>query len=86
MWVESREVEFAGVQEEHGVNRGDPTISARPALGGLERAVQNVQESVGLACLRLDNDPREVTADQPAAGHRADANRQRFRCSIQIHA
>jgi len=44
MRVEFREVEFAGEQEDHGANRGDPAIAACLALGGLEQAVQGFQK------------------------------------------
>lgn len=51
MWIEFREIELAGDQEDHRSDRADPAIAARLALGGLKQSIEGFQEAVGLAGL-----------------------------------
>ena len=52
MRVDCMEVELAGDQEDDRLDGGQAGESARAALGGLEQAVDGLQEAVGLAGLR----------------------------------
>lgn len=49
MRVDYAEVEFAGDQEDDCFDRGDACEAAGAALGGLEQAVDCLQEAIGLS-------------------------------------
>lgn len=63
MWVEFREIEFAGEQEDNGADRAEPTVAAGFALGGLEQTIEGFQKAIGLTGLRPGDDALEVVAD-----------------------
>ena len=66
MRVDSREVEFAGKQEDHGTDRAEAAIAARSTLGGLEQSVQCLKEDIGLSGLCPGDDALEVVSDHPS--------------------
>jgi hypothetical protein len=51
MRVDHAEVEFSCDQEDDGLDRGDACEAAGAAFGGLEQAVDGLQETIGLARL-----------------------------------
>ena len=64
MRVDRVEVEFADDQEDDRFDRGQARETASAALGGLEQAVDGLQESIGLARLRPSDDALQVTAHE----------------------
>ena len=68
MRIDLREVELACDQEDHGADGRESAITAGVALGGLEEAVQGLQEAIGGACLGPGADAIEMGAHE--AGHR----------------
>jgi len=66
MWIEFREIEFAGEQEDHGADGAQSAVTTRLAPGGLKQAIQGLQEAVGLTGLCPSDDALEVPADQLA--------------------
>ena len=68
MRIDLREVELACDQEDHGADGRESAITAGLALGGLEEAIQGLQEAIGGACLGPGTDAIEMGAHE--AGHR----------------
>lgn len=74
---------FKCVDTLHGVNLGNPALTGCLVLGTLDQSIQGLRETIGLARLRLGNNPLlHVTMDKPATGHTADWDRQRSHCTI----
>ncbi len=67
MRVDLREVASACDQEDHGRNGREPAITAGLALGGLEEAIQGLQEAVGGPRLRPGTNAFKVGSYE--AGH-----------------
>src|SRR5437667_6628176 len=65
MGVERGEVELTGDEEENGPHGREPGIASGLALGGLEEAVEGLDEAVGLAGLGPSDDAVEMRADHP---------------------
>jgi hypothetical protein len=61
--VDGGEVELAGDEEEHGAHGGKASVAAGFAFGGLEEAVEGLDEAIGLTGLGSGNDAVEVSAD-----------------------
>lgn len=51
MWIDLREVELPGNEEDHRANGREPAIAAGFAFGRLEESVQGLEEAVGLTPL-----------------------------------
>src|SRR5258708_36170765 len=64
MWVEGREIELAGDEEQHGSHGCEAGVPARLALGSLKQAVDRFNEAVGLARLGPGDDAVEVSTNQ----------------------
>lgn len=64
MWVDHAEVEFAGDQEDDGLDGGQSREAACAALGGLEQAIDGFQKAVSLARLRPGDDAFHVTTHE----------------------
>ena len=62
--VDGVEVEFADDQGDDGLDGGQARETASAALGGLEQAVDGLQESVGLTGLRPSHDALQVAAHE----------------------
>ena len=62
------EVELTGDQEGHSTDSREPAIAAGLALGGLEEAIQGLQEAVGGACLGLSTDAFETGSRKASDG------------------
>src|ERR1700686_5706213 len=63
MWVEGREIELAGDEEQHGSHGFEAGVPARLALGSLKQAVDGFNEAIGLARLGPRDDAVEMTKD-----------------------
>src|ERR1700730_7683934 len=63
MWVEGREVELAGDEEQHGSHGFEAGVSPRLALGSLKQTVDSFNEAIGLARLGPRDDAVEMTKD-----------------------
>src|SRR6202035_4529174 len=63
MWVEDREIELAGDEEQHGSHGFEAGVPARLALGSLKQAVDGFNEAIGLARLGPRDDAVEMTKD-----------------------
>src|SRR5258707_8688185 len=63
MWVEGREIELAGDEEQHGSHGFEAGVSPRLALGRLKQAVDGFNEAIGLARLGPGDDTVEMTKD-----------------------
>ena len=61
------EVELAGDQEDHGLDRVDASEASGATLGGLEQAIESVEEAIGLAGVRPGHDALKVTSHE--GGH-----------------
>ena len=71
MRIDLREVASACDQEDHGADGRESAITAGLAglaLGGLDEAIQGLQEAIGGACLGPGADAIEMGAHE--AGHR----------------
>ena len=67
MRVDLREVELACDQEDHGADGRESAITAGLALGGLEEAIQGLQEAIGGPRLRPGTNAFKVGSYE--AGH-----------------
>ena len=65
--VDAGEVELAGDEEDDGADGAEAPVSSRLALGGLEQAVDRLEEPIGLARINPGEDAIEVLADH--GGH-----------------
>ena len=65
MWVEAGEVEFSGDEKEDGADRFEPAVAAGLALGGLEQAVERLDEAVGLPGAHPGGDSVDALLDAP---------------------
>ena len=61
--VDAGEVELAGNEEQYGAHGGKAGVAAGFAFGGLEEAVEGLDEAIGLTGLGPGNDAVEVPAD-----------------------
>ena len=69
MRIDSREVELARDQEDHGADgREEPAIAARLALGGLEESIQSLEEAIRGTGPGLGTDAFQVGSHE--TGHR----------------
>ena len=64
MRVDGCEVQFAGDEEDDRPDGGHASEAARAALGGLEQAVDGLEESVGLTGLRPGHDAFQVISHE----------------------
>ena len=64
MRVDHSKVEFAGDQEDHGLDGGQAGEASGAAFGGLEQAVDSLQKAIGLAGLRPGHDALQMTAHE----------------------
>ena len=73
MRVDGGEVELAGNEEQHGAHGGKAGVAAGFAFGGLEEAIEGLDEAIGLAGLGPSDDAVEMLADhQRDLLHRRD--------------
>src|SRR5882757_3478193 len=63
MWVEGREIELAGDEEQHGSHGFEAGVPARLALGSLKQAVDGFNKAISLARLGPGDDAVEMTKD-----------------------
>jgi hypothetical protein len=61
--IDAVEVELAGNQEEHGSHGGKAGVAAGFAFGGLEEAIEGLDEAIGLTGLGPGDNTVEVPAD-----------------------
>ena len=81
------EVKLTGDQEDDCLDSGQTGESARTALGGLEQAVDGLQEAVGLAGLRPSHDALQVAAYESGdLLHRFDLAAHHTRTPVFEHA
>jgi len=69
MWIDSGEVELACEQENHRSDGLEVSIALCPEFGRLEKAIEGLQEAVGLPRSCPRNDAIEMFPDH--AGHHA---------------
>ena len=86
MRVDPGEVEFSRDEEEDGSHGGKARIAPGLAFGGLEEAVEGLDEAVGLACLCPGDDALEVLADHSCdVFHRLDLGAQNIGAPLREH-
>lgn len=86
MRVDGPEVELACQQEDDRSGRAQPTVSAGLSFGGLKKAIQCLQETVGLAALNPGCNAIEVTTDHARHGlHRLDLRAHHVGAPLRQH-